>query len=67
MREDLDPKIEVVRKLAGAFDTRLLPLDKLFKEAVEHRPPDFWAKDGVHPTPAGHALISQAWIEAVSE
>jgi lysophospholipase L1-like esterase len=67
MRQDLDPKIEGVRKLAAEFDAGFLPLDTIFKEAVEHRPPDFWAKDGVHPTPAGHALISQAWIEAVSE
>lgn len=66
MREDLNPKIEVVRKVAQEFDTRLLPLDKLFQEACEHRPPAFWAEDGVHPSPAGHALISQAWIEAVS-
>jgi len=25
----------------------------------------FWAPDGVHPTPAGHALIAQSWLRAV--
>ncbi|MCG3197694.1 MAG: SGNH/GDSL hydrolase family protein [Candidatus Omnitrophica bacterium] len=66
MREDLDPKIEVVRKLAKEYQTRLIPTDVLFSEACAHRPADFWAADGVHPTPAGHALIAQAWIRAVS-
>lgn len=66
MREDLDPKIEVVRKLAKEYQVRLVPTDVLFGEACAHRPAEFWAADGVHPSPAGHALIAQAWIRAVS-
>lgn len=65
MREDLDPKIEVVHKLAKEYNARLVPLDKLFQKACQHREPAFWAGDGVHPTWAGHALLTQAWLEAV--
>ncbi len=61
-REDLDPKIQVVRKLAREFKTRLIPLDGLFAEASARREPQFWAPDGVHPSPAGHALIAQVLI-----
>lgn len=65
-RADLDPKIQAVRRLARAFDTLLIPLDGLFAQAVSRREAAFWAEDGVHPTPAGHALIAQAWLRGVS-
>ncbi len=65
MREDLDPKIEVVHKLAKEFNAKLVPLDQLFQEACKYREPAFWSGDGVHPSWAGHALMSQAWLEAV--
>jgi acyl-CoA thioesterase I len=64
-REDLDPKIQVVRTLAREFDAVLVPLDGLFAQAATRREPEFWAADGVHPTPAGHALIARAWLDAV--
>jgi lysophospholipase L1-like esterase len=62
-REDLNPKIDVVRKLAVEFETELIPLDGIFAEAATTAPAAFWAHDGVHPTAAGHALIADAWIE----
>jgi acyl-CoA thioesterase-1 len=64
-REDLSPKIEVVRRLASEFNATLVPLDQRFSAAARKRPPDFWAPDGVHPSEAGHTLIAQAWLEAV--
>jgi len=64
-REDLDPRIEVVRKLAVEFEAVLVPLDGIFAAAAERREPAYWAPDGVHPTEAGHALIAQSWLRAV--
>ncbi len=64
-REDLDPKIAVVRKLAREFDAIYVPLDGIFAAAATQREMSFWAHDGVHPSPAGHALIAQAWLKAV--
>lgn len=66
-REDLDPKIGRVRKLALAYRAALVPLDGLFAQAACRREPAFWTVDGVHPTPAGHALIARAWLDAVEE
>jgi acyl-CoA thioesterase-1 len=43
----------------------LIPLDGIFAQAAKRRDPSFWAADGVHPTPAGHALIAQAWLRAL--
>ncbi|MFR9778717.1 SGNH/GDSL hydrolase family protein [Micromonospora sp. MS34] len=63
-RADLDPKVDVVRRLAAEFDATLVAVDELFQAAgVDGR---VWTRDGVHPTPFGHALIAQAWLRAVT-
>ena len=31
---------------------------------AETVPASYWLGDGVHPTPAGHQLIADAWIKA---
>lgn len=61
-REDLDPKIHVVRELAREFKAMLLPLDGIFSSASAFKEPAFWLPDGVHPSPAGHALIAKEWL-----
>lgn len=66
-REDLDPKISVVRELAREFGARYVPLDGLFAQASTRAESAYWAPDGVHPSPAGHALIANAWLQAVGE
>ncbi len=64
-REELNPKIDIVRDLAREFEAILVPLDGIFAAASAKREPAFWAPDGVHPSPAGHALIARAWIDAM--
>jgi lysophospholipase L1-like esterase len=66
-RDDLNPKIEIVHKLSDEFCTLLLPLDKIFRDSCSIHPPEYWAPDGVHPTPAGHALIAKSWIKYVEK
>lgn len=66
-REDLDPRIAAVRRIAVDYNAILIPLDGIFAAASTRRPMEFWAADGVHPTQAGHALIAQAWIDAVTK
>ena len=64
-REDLDPKIAIVRKLAREYGALYVPFDGLFAQAATRREPSFWAADGVHPTQVGQALMAQAWLRAV--
>ncbi|GAA4625806.1 SGNH/GDSL hydrolase family protein [Cellulomonas oligotrophica] len=64
-REDLDPRIHVVRRLAVEHGAVLVPADGLFAAAATRAPADRWAFDGVHPTPAGHGLLAEAWLDAV--
>jgi len=68
-REDLDPRIAVVRRLAAehAADHRavLVPADGLFAAAAVRTGPGHWVSDGVHPTAAGFGLLAEAWLDAV--
>src|SRR5665647_591469 len=62
-REDLDPKIDAVRRLAREFKAIYLPLDGIFAQAATKIEPAFWTADGVHPTQSGHALIATEWMK----
>jgi lysophospholipase L1-like esterase len=64
-RDDLNPRIDAVRILAQEFGAVLVPMDGIFAAACCRREPAFWAADGVHPSPAGHALIARSWLSAV--
>ena len=64
-RQDLNPKLAIVRGLAGEFGAMLVPLDVVFGDLRETPRPDYWAADGVHPTLAGHGLIAQTWLRTI--
>lgn len=64
-RIDLDPKLDIVRRLAKEFKATLVPMDSIFAEAARKRDAAYWAPDGVHPTLPGHALIAMSWLKAV--
>ena len=64
-REDLDPRIAVVRRVAAEHRAVLVPADGLFAAAAVRTAPEAWAFDGVHPTPAGHGLLAEAWLRSV--
>lgn len=66
-REDLDPRIHVVRRLAEEFDAALLAADGLMNQAArEAGSPALLAGDGVHPTPLGHQVLAEAWTRLVT-
>lgn len=54
----------IVKKVAEEYDLSFIPLQEVFDKACELAPAIYWADDGVHPTPAGHQLIADAWLEA---
>ena len=61
----MDQRRAVTRKLAEEFDAVFVPFQSVFDHAVELAAPEYWASDGVHPTAAGHMLMTQAWLKAV--
>lgn len=62
-REDLDPKKNIVKKLAMEYGTDLLALDGLFARMCTKAAPSHWSADGVHPTDAGHSVIARKWLD----
>lgn len=56
---------EIVRKLAAEYEAVFVPFQDVFNSAVRKAPASYWLADGVHPTVAGHKLMSDAWFEAV--
>ncbi len=67
LREDLENRVEITRKLSQEFGTYLVPLKKVFEDAEKIREPSFWSADGVHPTLVGHALIAQNWLKTIDQ
>nr|AMO51591.1 SGNH esterase [Alkalibacterium sp. SL3] len=67
-RNDLDKRIQIVRKMARDYQTELIPLDGLLNAAgIRDGFSYYTGDDGVHPTVAGHGLIANSWLKAVDE
>ncbi len=65
-REDLAPKIEIIRKLAREFADAYMPTDGLLCSAFIGDEPTSFAEDGVHPTAKGAEFIGRKYVEYVS-
>lgn len=64
---ELDHRRSVAAALAREFAATFVPFQSVFDRAVDAGPsPEYWAADGVHPTPQGHQLMADAWLEAVT-
>ena len=55
----------VAQKIAKDLSLTLVPFQAAFDEAVIAAPAEFWLWDGIHPSPAGHALMVETWRKAV--
>ncbi len=64
-REDLNPKIDAVRRLAREFADVFVPLDGLFAAACVGNETTHWSPDGVHPNETGARFIADAYLKAV--
>jgi len=53
------------KKVATEFETIFIPFQDIFEQAQKHAPGKYWTADGVHPSMAGAALMSAAWLKAV--
>lgn len=52
------------KRIAEKYNLTFIPLQDKFDALSVDVAPDYWAGDGVHPTAAGHELISREWIKA---
>ena len=64
-REDLDPKIAVVHKMAAEFGAKLVSFDQRFKAIAQEIAMTELADDGIHPSKLGHEIIADLWLRTV--
>lgn len=64
---DVASKADVVTKLAAKYSLPCVELQPIFDEACKSAPADYWTIDGVHPTPMGHELIKNIWIDTFNK
>lgn len=62
--QDIAPRQHLVKTLAAEFGAVFVPLQGAFTAALQAAPPEFWAYDGIHVTPAGAAIIAREWCKA---
>ena len=55
------------RRVAAKHGAVFIPFHSMFTEALAHHPAEHWARDGVHPTRAGAALMAKTWLEGVAQ
>lgn len=59
-----DQRRAAAQRVAKQAGVVWVPLQARFDELAKRTGPEYWAADGVHPTPAGHAVIAEEWREA---
>lgn len=59
-------RARIVEKLAAKYRAPFVRFQKVFDHAQERAPAEYWLYDGIHPTHAGHQLMADEWIRAVS-
>lgn len=66
-REDLAPKIEIIRKLSREYADAYLPTDGLLQAAFIGDTPTSFCADGVHPTAKGAEFIGKLYVDYISK
>ncbi len=64
--DEINQRRDVVKQLAADFNAIFIPCQTILDNALAKAPKEYWTRDGVHPSLAGHQLFTDAWIKAVT-
>lgn len=62
---EFDRRRAAAARVARGAGAVFVALQQRFDRLSRQAPPAHWSGDGVHPTPAGHSVIAQAWRDVV--
>lgn len=63
---EFDAYRAAARRVAEAHGALFVPFQSAFDAATtQEHPPEHWAKDGVHPSAEGAALMARTWLDVV--
>jgi len=65
--QDVKERQKIVAGLARKHGAALVRLQRVFDEACQRAPAEYWIWDGVHPTYSGHQLFADEWVKTVGE
>lgn len=65
--KDLLERQKIVEKIASDFKATYVRLQDVFNAACKRAPAEYWIWDGIHPTVAGHELITREWMKQVGK
>jgi lysophospholipase L1-like esterase len=61
---EFDQRRAAARRVAERAGATFVSLQEKFDDLARKAAPQYWAADGVHPTPAGHSVIAERWRHA---
>ena len=61
---EFDQRRAAAERVARHAGATFVPLQQMFDDLAHKSTPQYWAADGVHPTPAGHGVIAERWRRA---
>ena len=68
MQKEVPLRAAAAKRVAEKQGAVFVPLQAVFDKANADAPvKNFWLKDGVHPTEAGHELIKREWLKAFEQ
>ena len=62
---DVKLHAQAAKNVAEKYGLTFIPLQEKFDDATRLMPDTYWLADGVHPTPAGHALIKEELLKVI--
>lgn len=62
-RTEIGKRAEKSALIAENYGLLFLPLQEKFDALARLAPIEYWLKDGVHPTLAGHEVIKREWLQ----
>ena len=63
---EFDARRAAAARVAQGAKASFVPLQQMFDDLARKSMPQYWAADGVHPTPAGHGVIAERWRRAAN-
>jgi len=64
-RAQVAERVAIVNKLGEKYHAPVVRYQKMFENAANRAPAEYWIWDGVHPTYAGHQLMADEWVRTV--